>query len=124
MRHGNGTEVLGAAYVSDGTGLRDLLWFRFDFGRGRTSTSSTNDTLHLAFVTVVAYFEWRSTRLEETLKSWFAREAGLIDLQVLVKRVNKVRLSPIFVTACLSESGKAFQVKGIQTLRGRPARRG
>jgi hypothetical protein len=62
--------------------------------------------------------------LEETLKSWFAREAGLIDLQVLVKRVNKVRLSPIFVAACLSASEKAFQVKGIQTLRGRPARRG
>jgi hypothetical protein len=98
MRHADGTEVLGAAYVSD-TGLRDLLWFRLDFGRGCTSSSSANDTLHLAVVTVVACFEWRPTRLEETLESWFAREAGLIDLQVLVKRVNKVRLPPIFVTA-------------------------
>jgi hypothetical protein len=105
MHYVDETEVLGAAHVwntrteTSGTGLRDLLWFRFDFGRGRTSTSSANDTLQLAVVTVVAYFVWRSTRLEETLKSWFMREAGLVGLQMLVKRVNKVRLSPIFVTA-------------------------
>jgi hypothetical protein len=77
MQHADDTEVLGAAHVwnartgTKGTGLRDLLWFRLDFGRGRTSPSSANNTLHLAVVTVVAYLVWRSTQLEVTIKSWF-----------------------------------------------------
>lgn len=62
------TLIRNARTQTSGVDMEDLLWFGFDFGSGRTSTSSAYNTLHLAVITVVAYFVWRPTRLEERLE--------------------------------------------------------
>ena len=77
----------------------DLLWFRLDLGRGRTSAPGANGTLQdFSVVTVVAHFVWSSTRLIEWVKGFVAGQTRLIDLEELVERVNKVCFQPSFVT--------------------------